>query len=57
MNETEDLEHQMREALGVAAKRLKPSLEASNPMRGYLIILSARGDGSQHSGTSIDLAP
>lgn len=44
MNQTEDLERQMREALGVAAKRVKPALEASNPMRGYLIILSVRGD-------------
>ncbi|WP_367620487.1 hypothetical protein [Pseudomonas sp. CAN1] len=33
----------MREALGVAPKKVKTTREASNPMRGYLIVLSVRG--------------
>jgi len=45
MNLAEDLERQMREALGVAPKKSKTVREASNPMRGYLIVLSVRGDG------------
>lgn len=45
MNQVEDLERQMREALGVAPKKAKSSREASNPMRGYLIVLSVRGEG------------
>jgi hypothetical protein len=43
MNQVEDLERQMREALGVAPKKVKTTREASNPMRGYLIVLSVRG--------------
>lgn len=39
---TEDLGRQMREALGVAPKRAKPQVEASNPMRGYVVVLSVR---------------
>ncbi|PJI46035.1 MAG: hypothetical protein CTR55_26795 [Pseudomonas sp.] len=35
----------MREALGVAPKKAKTTREASNPMRGYLIVLSVRGEG------------
>ncbi|WP_246084962.1 MULTISPECIES: hypothetical protein [Pseudomonas] len=45
MNPTDDLERQMRQALGVAPKKEKRTIEASNPMRGYLVILSVRGDG------------
>nr|WP_296291566.1 hypothetical protein [Pseudomonas sp.] len=45
MNQVEDLERQMREALGVAPKKAKTTREASNPMRGYLIVLSVRGEG------------
>ncbi|WP_447749645.1 hypothetical protein [Pseudomonas nicosulfuronedens] len=45
MNQVEDLERQMREALGVAPKKTKTTREASNPMRGYLIVLSVRGQG------------
>ena len=41
---TEDLEREMREALGVAPKRVKPQVEASNPMRGYVVVLSVRGE-------------
>jgi len=44
MNQVEDLERQMREALGVAPKKAKTTREVSNPMRGYLIVLSVRGD-------------
>ncbi|MFS2122937.1 hypothetical protein [Pseudomonas sp. Pseusp97] len=44
MNQVEDLERQMREALGVAPKKAKTTREASNPMRGYLIVLSVRGE-------------
>ncbi|MFV3334598.1 hypothetical protein ACNFIA_27030 [Pseudomonas sp. NY15437] len=43
MNQVEDLERQMREALGVAQKKEKTTREASNPMRGYQIVLSVRG--------------
>ena len=43
MNQVEDLERQMREALGVAPKKVKTTREVSNPMRGYLIVLSVRG--------------
>ncbi|MEP9315668.1 hypothetical protein ABKS89_00895 [Pseudomonas sp. LABIM340] len=45
MNQVEDLERQMREALGVAPKKEKTTREVSNPMRGYLIILSVRAEG------------
>lgn len=45
MNTSEDLELQMREALGFGHKPKKKLSEASNPMRGYLIILSVRGEG------------
>jgi len=44
MNQVEDLERQMREALGVAPKKAKTTREASNPMRGYLVVLSVRGE-------------
>ncbi|MBB4864816.1 hypothetical protein HNP46_003688 [Pseudomonas nitritireducens] len=44
MNQVEDLERQMREALGVAPKKVKSVREASNPMRGYLVVLSVRGN-------------
>jgi hypothetical protein len=58
MNSSDDLERQMREALGVAPKKVKSSIDASNPMRGYLIILSVRGDGGpafryEHSSRSM----
>lgn len=43
MQTPEDLELQMREALGVGQKPKKKLSEASNPMRGYLITLSVRG--------------
>lgn len=44
MNQVEDLERQMREALGVAPKKVKTTREVSNPMRGYLIVLSVRAE-------------
>lgn len=44
MNQVEDLERQMRKALGVAPKKVKTTREVSNPMRGYLIVLSVRGE-------------
>lgn len=44
MSESADLERQMREALGVAQPRKNPAREASNPVRGYLIVLSVRGE-------------
>ncbi|MDP5542489.1 hypothetical protein Q8W87_17435 [Pseudomonas aeruginosa] len=44
MKTSEELELQMREALGIGSKPKKQPIEASNPMRGYLIVLSVRGD-------------
>ena len=44
MSESADLERQMREALGIAQPRKSPAKEASNPVRGYLIVLSVRGE-------------
>jgi hypothetical protein len=43
MNPSNELELQMREALGLASKPKKSLKEASNPVRGYLISLSVRG--------------
>lgn len=45
MPQFEDLERQMRESLGIAPQKSKAIREASNPMRGYLVILSVRGEG------------
>ncbi len=42
MRTDEDLERQMREALGVTPRKTKKTIEASNPMRGYLVVLSVR---------------
>jgi hypothetical protein len=39
---SDDLERQMREALGIQPRKEKRTIEASNPMRGYLIVLSVR---------------
>lgn len=44
MNTSDDLELQMREALGFGPKPKKQLSEASNPMRGYSIVLSVRGE-------------
>lgn len=44
MNESTDLERQMREALGISQLRKNPAREASNPVRGYLVVLSVRGE-------------
>lgn len=42
MRTDDDLERQMREALGVQPRKEKIKNEASNPMRGYLVVLSVR---------------
>lgn len=42
MSESTDIERQMREALGIAPRKKKHTFEASNPMRGYHIVLSVR---------------
>lgn len=39
---SDDLERQMREALSTQPRKEKRTIEASNPMRGYLIVLSVR---------------
>lgn len=52
MQLSESLEREMREALGVAPKKTKSVREVSNPMRGYLIVLSVRGEGGRLSGMS-----
>ncbi len=44
MKTSEELELQMREALGVSSKPKKKPADASIPMRGYLVVLSVRGD-------------
>lgn len=44
MKTLDDLELQMREALGINNRPKKKLTEASNPMRGYLIVLSVRGE-------------
>ena len=44
MSESADLERQMREALGISQPRKKPAKEASNPVRGYRVVLSVRGE-------------
>lgn len=42
MPSTEDLELQMREALGVVPGRKKTMKDASRPVGGYLVVLSVR---------------
>lgn len=42
MSESTDIERQMREALGITPRKKNHTSEASNPMRGYNVVLSVR---------------
>lgn len=42
MSSTEDLELQMRKALGIVPARKKTTKDASRPVGGYLVVLSVR---------------